>query len=468
MTLQRRLLLLLLVGAPLIWALAVGFALWRARFEINELFDTQQVRLAQQVAAMLPSAPLDAVLRPPPPLPAASGAAELDDLSIAVWSERGELLLADREGVALPFDAKAAGFVDLELGGASWRVYYLPGNGPWRVAVGQDAKERREVLRDLLASQLLPWLLMLPVLLAVMAAAVRRGLRPVREIARQVQQRRADSLAPLDPAAAPSELRPLLAAMNDLFARIAQALEHERRLTADAAHELRTPLAALLAQWEAAQRAAGDAERRHAQAQIGAGIERLSRLVEQLLALAGAESRGEPVFTAAVDWHRVVERALSDCLPLLDAAGSEVSVAWPQQGAPLPLAGDEALLATLLRNLIDNALRYGPPRSPVNVRFVANALIVEDQGPGLAEEQRARLGDRFYRPAGQAQAGSGLGISIVRRIADMHGLQARFENRVDGAGLRVTVSRHQPADHSDETRVRHGPSARPPADARPF
>jgi two-component system sensor histidine kinase QseC len=441
MTLQRRLLILLLAGAPVIWALAVGFAVWRANIEINELFDTQQVRLAQQVAALLPSAQLDFRPRRAPALPV-DGAAELDDLSIAVWNERGELLLADREGQALPFDASAEGFVDRRLGEASWRVYYLRG-GPWRVAVGQAAEERDEVLRDLLASQLVPWLLMLPVLLAVMAALVQRGLQPVREIAREVQQRRADSLAPLPTAAAPAELQPLLASMNELFGRIERALEHERRLTADAAHELRTPLAALRAQWEVAQLAATEAERAQANARIGEGIDRLGRLVSQLLALASAESGSRPVFTEAVDWHRVAERALSDCLPLLDGTGTEVTVGWPERGAPLPLAGDESLLATLLRNLVDNALRYSPPRSQVAVQFTTDSLVVEDRGPGLAEAHMARLGDRFYRPAGQAQSGSGLGLSIVQRVAELHGLAVRFANRDDGPGLRVTIRRRE-------------------------
>jgi two-component system sensor histidine kinase QseC len=445
MTLQRRLLLLLLIAAPLIWALAVGIALWRASVEINEFFDSQQVRLAQQVAALLPSAQLDGPPRRAPALPADSGAAELEDLSIAVWNDRGELLLSDREGAALPFDAAVEGFADLNLGEASWRVYYLRGNGPWRVAVGQATDERGEVLRDLLASQLLPWLLMLPVLLAVIAASVRRGLQPVREIVREVQQRRADSLAPLSIAKVPAELQPLLASMNDLFARIARALEHERRLTADAAHELRTPLAALRAQWEVAQLAANDAERAQAHARIGEGIERLSRLVSQLLALASAESGSGPVFTEAVDWHRVLEKALSDCLPLLDGTGTEVTVGWPERGAPLPLPGDESLLAALVRNLVDNALRYSPPRSLVAVRFTTQALVIEDQGPGLAEAQLERLGDRFYRPAGQAQSGSGLGISIVQRVAELHGLAVRLENRDDGPGLRVTIRRRDAA-----------------------
>ena len=441
MTLQRRLLVLLLAGAPLAWALAVGFALWRAHLEINELFDTQQVRLAQQVAALLPAAQLDGQPRQAPVPLAGGGAAELEDLSIAVWNGRGELLLADREGSALPFDAAAEGFVDLRIGDAPWRVYYLRGTGPWRVAVGQATEERGEVLRDLLAGQLLPWLLMLPVLLAVIAASVRRGLRPVREIAREVQQRRADSLAPLPIASAPAELQPLLSSMNDLFARIERALEHERRMTADAAHELRTPLAALRAQWEAAQLATGDAERARANARIGEGIERLSRLVSQLLSLASAEGSGTPVYAEGVDWHRVVQKALSDCLPLLDSSGTEVTVGWPEAGAPLPMTGDEVLLATLVRNLVDNAVRYSPPKSLVAVRFTTESLVIEDRGPGLSEAHLARLGDRFFRPAGQAQSGSGLGISIVRRVAELHGLAVRFEGRDDGPGLRVTVTR---------------------------
>jgi len=263
-------------------------------------------------------------------------------------------------------------------------------------------------------------------------------------MAREVQRRRADSLAPLAVDAAPAELQPLLASMNDLFSRIERSIEHERRMTADAAHELRTPLAGLRAQWEAAQLAETDAARRHAHKQIGQGIDRLSRLVSQLLSLAGVESRGAPVFTEAVDWRRVVERALSDCLPLLDGTGTEVTVSWPDGGAPLPLTGDEALLATLVRNLVDNALRYSPPGSQVSVRFSKQALVIEDEGRGLSPEQQARLGDRFYRPAGQVQAGSGLGISIVQRVAELHGLAVRFDNRDDGPGLRVTVSPRDP------------------------
>ncbi len=147
-----------------------------------------------------------------------------------------------------------------------------------------------------------------------------------------------------------------------------------------------------------------------------------------------------PQVAGLVDWQRVLERALADCLPLLEQRGADVDVAWPAHGlVVMPLRGDEALLATLLRNLIDNALRYGGKK--VHVRVAPDRITVEDDGPGVAPAQLARLGDRFYRPPGQAQAGSGLGLSIVKRIADLHGLAVRYASRSDGSGLRVELVR---------------------------
>mgnify|MGYP005811392499 CR=1 FL=1 len=443
MTLQRRLLVLLLLGAPVIWLIAVAYSGWRASLEIDELFDTQQIRLAQQVLAMLPSGTIDAALVPPA-RPGKHGEADLRDLSIAVWDRSGKRLLVDREGTALPFLPAADGFADTELNGQPWRVFYLrSADGLLHVAVGQRRGERDDVLRDVLLTQLLPWVLTLPLLLALIAGGVRRALRPVRALAREIESRRPDDLRPIT-TEAPAELAPLVASMNRLFAGIGTAIDNERRLIADAAHELRTPLAALSAQWEAAEaaRRAGDLPaREQAQRQIGPGIDRMSHLVSQLLTLSRAEGAPAPR-TAAVDWERVVRQALSDCLPLIEASGGDVTVEWPSHGVvPLPLLGDESLLATLLRNLIDNALRYGPPRTTVRVRFFSDALVVEDDGPGVAPDVLARLGDRFFRPPGQSQSGSGLGTSIVMRVAALHDLSVRFSNRVDGHGLRFELRR---------------------------
>jgi two-component system sensor histidine kinase QseC len=449
MTLRRRLLILLLAAAPLAWLTTLLLTVLIARREINELFDTQQVRLAQQVLVMLPADPAQLAAAAPerqPFLAGSHGDAELEDMAIAVSSGDGRLLLTDREGARLPLQA-APGFIDAQVGSEPWRVFTLASaDGRWRVVVGQASEERDELLWDLLASQALPGLLALPLLVLAVAWAVRRALLPLDTLSADLQGRTAADLEPLDAAAAPGELQPLLAAMNALLARIEQALAHERRLTADAAHELRTPLAALRAQWEAAQAATDPAVRAQAQRQVGAVIERLSHLVDQLLQLARAEGEDAQhvAAMAPIDWPRVVEGALSDCLPLLDATGSEVEVEWPAHGiAPLPLRGSEPLMTTLLRNLIDNGLRYTPARSTTCLRFSGDALVIEDNGPGLSADALARLGDRFYRPPGQTQQGSGLGVSIVRRIAELHGLTLRAANRPpeEGGGLRIELRR---------------------------
>jgi len=332
----------------------------------------------------------------------------------------------------------------VDIGGRPWLVYYLhPDGARWVVAVGQAQEERDEVLQGLLLGQFLPWLLMLPVLLVAVWLVVRHALRPVRRLAKDIGERGADDLHPVAVEGLPSELTPLVRATNRLFERFRNTLEHERRLTADAAHELRTPLAALRAQWEAVRVAGDDAARKAAFRQVGAGIDRLTHVLAQLLALSGVDDRAPKPFTAMVDWHRVVEDALSDCLPLVDAKGSELAVEWPAGDAPpMPITGDDALLSLLLRNLVDNALRYAPAGSTVTVRLAPDSLVVEDDGPGVAPEVLARLGDRFYRPSGQAAPGSGLGVSIVLRVAALHGLEVRFANReAPSTGLRVEIVR---------------------------
>jgi two-component system sensor histidine kinase QseC len=443
---------LLLAGAPVVWLLTLALTVFFARREINELFDTQQVRLAQQVLVILPADPADLAhdaARGDRPLPLAAndhGDAELKDMAIAVRSADGRVLLTDREGAQLPLDA-ATGFVTTTIANEAWRVFTLVSrDGRWRVTVGQAMEERDELLADLLAGQALPGLLALPLLLAAMAWAVQRALRPLDAMQADLQARTAADLKPLDATGVPGELVPVVSAMNALLARIEGVLAHERRVTADAAHELRTPLAALRAQWEAAQAATAADVRAQAQRQVGAVIERLTHLVDQLLQLARAEGEDATRIgaMAPIDWQRVIEAAISDCLPLLDASGSEVEVEWPAHGiAPLPLQGSEPLMTTLLRNLIDNALRYTPAGAAVRVRLSADALVVEDNGPGLGADALRRLGDRFFRPPGQVQTGSGLGVSIVRRIAELHGLVMRFENRPpqEGGGLRVTLRR---------------------------
>ena len=444
MSLQRRLIVYLSLCAPLVWAVALWFSVDQARHEVDELFDTELIRLARQVQATLGGRGGDAVQEPAAPVGTAAGAADVGDIAVVVWAGDGRRLPTDSHGERFPYRPQGSGFTDLALDGAAWRVYYLQSfTGDWLVAAGQKTYERDEVVFQLTTSQLVPWLLVLPVLLLAMAFAVRQALRPLRKLSHEVAGRSPDELQPLHEAGAPAELAPLLEAMNALFGRIQATLARERRFTADAAHELRTPLAVLRAQWDVVRRADDAEARAQAEARMGAGFERLDRLVSQMLSLSRLEGASEARLPQqAVDWPEVVADALSDCLPLAERRHIEFECEWPDTGLPaLPVRGDPQLLTVMLRNLVDNALRYAPQRSRVRLRFDADRLAIENAGPPLDPDLRARLGERFYRPDGQAESGSGLGVSIVQRIGALHGLEVAFTSGEDGSGVRVVVRR---------------------------
>jgi len=436
-SLQRRLLLFLLISAPVVWALAALASVDRARQEIDELFDTEIIHLARQVQSTLTG------LQTPggvlPPTRGASGEADLRDLAIAVWDAQGRLLLVDREGASLPRRPDATGFVELPVDGDPWRVYYLQSpRGEWLVAAGQSVHEREELVWNLLASQLAPWLAVLPLLLVAMAWAVRRAMAPLRTLTAELQGRGADDLQPVAADQAPQELQPMLAAMNGLFARIESALARERRFTADAAHELRTPLAVLRAQWDALRVAPDGAARQEAEARLGRGLDRMDRLVTQMLALSRLEATDRLPAPAPIDWLPLVEQVIGEVLPLADRRRMEIAV----EGDPAQFAlqGDAGLLAVLLRNLLDNALRYAPAGSTVLLRFGPGALQVENDGAPLTPQALARLGERFHRDEGQAEGGSGLGLSIVHRIAALHGLRVSHGARADGSGVVARIA----------------------------
>ena len=438
MSLQRRLLVFLLLCAPVVWGVALIVSASRARHEVNELYDTEIIRLARQVQATLPGLGVSgAVLSEPVP---SGGAADMRDLAIAVWNGEGKLLLSDREGVQLPRRADAAGFVDLTLGSDAWRVYYLQSaRGTWLVAAGQRVYERDELVKDLVSSQLLPWLLVLPVLLLAMAWAVRQALAPVRTLTADLQRRGADDLQKVPTALIPVELGPLFAAMNGLFARIESTLARERRFTADAAHELRTPIAAIRAQAQVALGAAEEAERLHALHATLHGCDRATRLVEQLLTLSRLESGAEHALVL-VDLAALARQVVAEVAPL--ALNKQQTIELSATGVHT-VQGDATLLAVMIRNLVDNAIRYSPTGAIVKLAIsTADGVVrltLDDSGPGMSPADMARVGERFFRVVGSAQDGSGLGWSITRRIAAVHGVVVRIDRSASLGGLSVEV-----------------------------
>ncbi|WP_454766637.1 ATP-binding protein [Cupriavidus campinensis] len=450
MTLQRRLILAVLVAVGLAWTLTSVLIYLSTQEEINELYDTAMVRMAQQMQAVLPLIDVGTVLQPPGAGPAPGdtdlgdmGDAGLGDLAIAAWRPGGEPLHIDPDGDRLPRARSVKGFTNTTIDGVPWRLYYLddPIAG-WRVCVGQIQAERKELEVSYLQAQVLPWVFGLPLLMTLVAWGVRRTLRPLRTLSAAIAARAPDNPAPLALAAVPPELAPLVGAMNTLLHRVSALLEHERRLTADAAHEMRTPLAALKAQWDVARRSPDPDERAQAAANVEAGIERMSHLVSQLLTMSRLEDEDAPPVRARVDWHDIVQQVLSDCLALSDQRHVDMEVRWPPRNRPpLPVCGDPALLGIMLRNLLDNAIRYSPAGTLVTLAFGPDHITVSDHGPGVAPDLLARLGNRFFRGAGQREQGNGLGISIARRVAVLHGLTLSFANRpaADGTGLLATI-----------------------------
>jgi two-component system sensor histidine kinase QseC len=309
-----------------------------------------------------------------------------------------------------------------------------------QVQVAEQVDSRQAILMAVMRGMLAPLLFGLPLLGLLVWGAVRRGLLPLRTLQDQLSTRDPQALSALPAQArAPAEVAQLRDALNQLFARMAALLESERRFTADAAHELRTPIAAIRAQAQVAQGAADNAERHHALQATLAGCDRANHLVQQLLTLSRLEAL-PAAHGQRVDLGALTRSVAAELAGQALGHGQELTLEAPT-GAWLQ--ADEALLRVLLRNLIDNALRYSPSGARVSLQVQADPhevrLQVDDSGPGMAPADLARLGERFFRALGQGQPGSGLGLSIVGRIVAAQGGSWQAQPSRALGGLCVTV-----------------------------
>jgi len=304
-------------------------------------------------------------------------------------------------------------------------------------------EKRTELTNDIIKGVIIPQFIVLPIAVLLVWFGLSRGIAPLNALQQRLRARRPDDLSPIDEGATPSEIVPLVGAMNELLDRLSANVQAQRRFVADAAHQLKTPLAGLRTQAELALRDASPDEMQASLRQLIMGSERATRLVNQLLLLARAEN------------PQSVELVPAD----LNAIAHEQTLHWVHQAlalntdlgfegtdAPLVIAGNDILLAELLNNLVDNALRYTPSGGHITVRVRRTArhavLEVEDSGPGIPPEERERVFDRFYRVLGTRSAGSGLGLAIVREISQKHHAQVQIlegtaHSDLPGACIRV-------------------------------
>jgi two-component system, OmpR family, sensor histidine kinase QseC len=386
-----------------------------------------------------------------------------------VWYQ-GQLLLRSSDAPNEALAALHPGFSDTVVKGVTWRVYTAPAIRPDSyVIMGESREARAEIMSTLLRKSWLPMLAGLPLVALAIWLAVRQGLVPVVRLGTQVSARKPDALDPIAVHESPRELVPLIAALNQLFVRMGSSLESERRFTADAAHELRTPIAGIRAQAQAALEVQDAAQRRQALLGTLAGCDHAAHLVDQLLQLARLEgARASATPGELTDVFAVVRNEVAELASSAFESGHELVLDTGERRGPWLMAGDPVLLGALLRNLVDNALRYTPPQSTVQITLEAPdaqgrlAFTVEDNGPGLAPAVMQRLGERFFRARETDAPGSGLGWSIVRRIALALSLDVAIDRAPELGGLRVRVS-WMPAQSGAVVSPRHEPSLSLPA-----
>ncbi|MBP7456580.1 MAG: sensor histidine kinase N-terminal domain-containing protein [Ottowia sp.] len=431
-SLRARLTGALLLAVLAFAALQAAVTYRTARAETEALFDAQMQRIALSLSGSLGAGALsdDA---PAAETPAAR------EMIIQIWRADGVMLYRSPQGRLLP-PQTVIGFSDTVAGGEPYRIYALR-TATQVVQVAQQTEARGRMAGQLALRAVLPVALLAPVLMLIVWWVVGRAIGPIERVRRQVAARRPDDLAPLPTAGLPAEVRPLVGEMNGLLTRLSAAWDALTHFTADAAHELRSPLAALRLQAQSLQRAPDDATRAIATERLLAGIDRATRLVEQLLALARQEGAGEGAELVSLDLTALARNALADAEP--EAARHAIALTLDAPTAHVVLRADEAALAVLLRNLLGNALRHTPPGGQVRVGVREEAsvidLTVEDSGPGIAPDERARVLDRFYRVPGTPGHGSGLGLAIVRAIAERHGAALTLDASPTLGGLRVML-----------------------------
>jgi two-component system sensor histidine kinase QseC len=455
----------LLAGTIAALLVVLGAAAWlgfdASEEEAQELFDARlatsgrvlEALVARQIERATVASPI--VITLPAPLeeathdkPGPLGHYYETKIAFQVWDGDARLLVRSASAPDTPFAPLAAGFSTQAFGGRPWRVFSLRSGQVWiQVAERDDA--RGELSEKLALVAVTPLMVGIPLLLVLLSLLIRYGLAPLSSLAEKIEARQPDSVTPLTLSRTPAEIAPVLDALNGLLVRVQDALARERRFTADAAHELRTPLAALKVHAQNAVRATSAAEREASLRRMLDGLDRAVHLAEQMLALSRAGAAGEAAPLEPVSLRRLVAEALETLQPRLRERSIRVNVTAEPAGAAIEVGGDRRKLGSLVSNLLDNAVRHAPEGSAIEVALRGGAgetsLEVTDEGPGIPAELRERVFESYYRIPGSTGSGSGLGLAIVREIALAHGAHVEIADAVGGRGTRVTV-RFRPAE----------------------
>ena len=421
------------VAAIIVLIALLGFR--GATGEINEVYDSQLAISAQSLlrAAQIQSAADTTAVAAPPPSADGGEQAGIDEYarwhSFRVWRDGAMALASANAPKGAP---RPAGYALTKDGDDTWRVFTLV-QGRYVIETRENTEARGEEIRKILVSLVLPLIGLLPVIALVLWFGIRLGLHGLRGFATAVGERSPDDLSRID-TAVPAELAPVAEAVNELLAKLDTSLDQERAFTDNASHELRTPLAVIKAQAEVIAGARDAEERADAVVGLGLGVTRATRVLDQLLTLA--RLRHQPPQRAEIGLMVQAGEAIKDAYPAAAAKGIDLRLGGDTRATAL---ADPALLHLILRNLLENAVKYAPAQTAVDIDVTPVEIIVRDRGAGIPEVERDKVFARFYRIHGTREPGSGLGLSIVRAAAQQLGCEVRLVTPDDGAGLAARI-----------------------------
>lgn len=486
-TLSHRLLVALGVVSFLFWAVMTAFSTRDNIVQVNELYDVHLAHTAKAFLQMMDpdddedflpttmsSAAIDELFNSWPELPnretifqnfsAQGGAMRSTPTSPAsqagarppgskkmqygsslryqLWRDDGDLMFRS-DNAPLASITSDMGFSDnLDGKGQGWRNYHVHDTTHRvHIIVSEPHHFRAQLVRRMVIDAATPLALGLPVLFLLLWYSIRKGLHPLATLSDEIAKRRPDNLTLIDAQSVPDEVQPIVTALNELLTRMGQTLDHERRFTEDAAHQLRTPLAAIQAQLYTARHTQAQAPHQQALEQMQQSVERGIRLVNQLLTLARLEPKQARPEFQSLHIDKIAEAICAELAPL--ALQREQNLELMTEPDLPTVAGNADMLAMLLSNLLDNAIHYTQRGGNIVISLGADGtgvqLSVSDDGPGIAPDQRHRVLERFYRIAQQDQPGTGLGLAICKRVADLHHAALTLSEGPQGRGLTVRL-----------------------------
>lgn len=433
LSMRLRLILFFTIISCVVWSCAGVLAWFETKENIDEFFDTYQIAMARQLAGTdwsrinqntqkITDKLLDDI----------QGADEEDEsIGFAVFDTGGHRIFHDDEnGKLFAYQETYGSFIKQKVSGENWRLLWIKStDGKFRIAVGQELEYREDVAWDMLEEFMTPWAIGLLVLLLAVILLIELEFKSLQRLASDIALRKADNLSPINDENTPPEVKPLTGALNNLLEKVNLLVQRERRFISDAAHELRTPLTALKIQLDVAKLSADDSPAREtALNKLEQGINRAVRLVEQLLALSRLETSLQTSIAGSehIDWKLICEQLVNEYKT--DISTKNITIKINTVGNGAFSTGNSTLAELMVRNLFDNAIKYSPEKATISVNIGTNYVEVCNSGINISKSDLNKLGQRFFRIAGQNEKGNGIGLSIVKCIADFYKCNLSFNN----------------------------------------